>query len=106
MKLLIALMLSIGVVGCASAGGYGHNHGYNGYNSNSYNWVAPLVVGGAIGYLISNQNRQYTPSPVYLSPPPSAVYYTPARRPVYEEYPQYVPSCQCYVTTYIQVGWQ
>jgi hypothetical protein len=42
---------------------------YRGYS----NWVAPALIGGIIGYELS-QPRYYTPPPVYYAPPPNVVY--------------------------------
>lgn len=68
---LLALVLSIGP---AMANGYGH-HGHGGYSHGGYGrYIAPLIIGGAIGYAVA-------PRPVY-SPPP-----------VYQTDPYYRPNC-------------
>lgn len=100
MKTITALFLSIGLMSSAHADGFRHHHGFHHGSSGAAGWIAPLVIGGAIGYIISGQTRE--PSPVYVEPTPV---YTP-RQPVYEERLQYDPNCNCYVKSYVQVGWR
>jgi hypothetical protein len=79
-KVLTALALLV-VAGTASA--QWHHHG--GYYRGGYGggWVAPLVIGGVIGYEINRANQ-----PVIVQQPP--VVMQPA--PVYQ-YPQPVQNC-------------
>ena len=64
-KLALALSLSI-----VSSMSFAHE-GFRGYHHHGgYNWVAPLIVGGAVGYALSQ------PRTVYVTPPP-VVYTTP-----------------------------
>ena len=51
-------------------GGYGYRGG----------WVAPVIIGGVIGYELA-QPRYYAPPPVYYTPPPSVVYVQPQALP-------------------------
>jgi hypothetical protein len=62
-------------------GGYGHyeNHYHGGYN----NWVAPALIGGIIGYELSQ------PRTVYVQPQPQVVYQTPYCTPWTETMDQY-----------------
>lgn len=90
-KLLLILALV-----ATSAQAQHHHHGYGG------NWVAPLIIGGAIGYsLRSNQPVYINSQPVYNLPTP--VY---SATPIYEKRTQYDPNCNCYVVVYNQIGWQ
>lgn len=53
-------------------------------------WVVPLVVGGAIGYLLSEPRRE---SVSYVSAAPAPVAYAP--EPLYEERWVYFGDCDC-----------
>ena len=90
-KLLIALMM-------VSTSAMAHDH-YRGYN----NWVAPMIIGGVIGYgMRSNQPVYINSQPVYNLP--NAPIY--GATPIYEKRTQYDPNCNCYVVIYNQIGWQ
>ena len=95
MKKLILSLCLLGTVSSVAA------HGYYGYGYRN-NWVAPAVVGAAIGYSMA---RPYYYAPVYYPPPP--VYVQP---PVYIQ--QSVPAgyvqqtmldanCNCYRTVLV-----
>lgn len=90
-KLFFVLALILTVP--AFAHGYNHHHGnYKPY----YDWTTPFIVGGAIGYVLSQPRIQ---------PPPPAVVYT---------HPLYAPpqgyrwetildaSCNCYRNVLVQ----
>lgn len=91
-------------------GGYHHHHGGGG-------WVAPLIIGGVIGYGMS-QNRPVVVQqpPVIIQQPPvynnsPQVYNLPqaphsGATPLYEKRSQYDPNCNCYIVVYNQIGWQ
>lgn len=81
-KLILAICLFCAGAAHADWRGHGHYHGGVGNN-----WVAPLVLGGIIGYEI-NQARQPT------------VIYAPAPQPVYA--PQVLPAAP-YGYHYIQI---
>lgn len=59
-----------------------HGYWHGGYRGGCYGcgWVAPAIIGGAIGYELA-QPRYYTPPPVYYTPPPSVVYVQPQALP-------------------------
>ncbi len=103
-KLAIAVLASVLFSGSAVAGGYyGGHRNYGHHHHDSGRWVAPLIIGGAIGYAISESNRQrvyVAPTPIYVTPPPPPpVYVEPARSsywyycPTSEAYYPYVGSC-------------
>lgn len=52
-KILLTLTLAV-LAGSAFADGYHHHHGYwqRGYNG-GWNWVAPVIIGGVVGYEIA-----------------------------------------------------
>lgn len=96
MKKLIAITLvALSTSACAGPHGHHHHHGGGG-------WVAPLVIGGVIGYAISRPPVVVQP-PVVMPPPPVVVQ-NPV--PIYQEVIQYNTDCQCYVKTYQQIGWK
>ena len=71
-KTILALSL-LAIVGTASAheGFHGYRGGY--YHGGCYGcgWVAPALIGGAIGYELTR------PTTVYVEPQPSVVYVQP-----------------------------
>lgn len=92
---LLALVMSTS----AFAQHYHHHHGSYGGN-----WIAPLIIGGAIGYgLRSNQPVYINSQPVYNLPTPAPVY---GATPIYEKRTQWDMNCNCYVVVYNQIGWQ
>jgi len=68
-KLFLALSL-LAIAGSASA--QWHHHGGH-YRGGCYgcNWVAPLVIGGVIGYELNRANQPVIvqQTPVYVNPP-------------------------------------
>jgi hypothetical protein len=76
MKKIIALVLiTLSATAMAQYPHHNHRHGGWGYNG----WIAPVIVGGVIGYEIA---RNYPPvivqQPVIIQPapvPPTTVYY-------------------------------
>jgi hypothetical protein len=74
-KFILSSALILTLVGSASAeahwrGGYGYRGG----------WVAPVIIGGVIGYELA-QPRYYAPPPVVYTAPPSVVYVQPQAVP-------------------------
>jgi hypothetical protein len=106
MKKLIAILL-IGVSSAASAQHHGHHYRHHGHHYRHHGhghggWIAPLVIGGALGYIISRPPVVVQP-PVVMPPPPVVVQ-NPV--PIYQEVVQYNTECECYVKTYQQIGWK
>jgi len=94
MKKLVAILMLALVSSTAMAQHHGYyRHGGGGYYRGGYggNWIAPALIGGAIGYGLS---RPYYADPVYIPPP---VVYAPP--PVY--YSQPAPVIQSNCTRYI-----
>jgi len=74
-KLLALVLLTISTSIMAQHGfRHHHHHGYNpGYN---YNWVAPTIIGGFIGYEIArNQQPVIIQQPVIVQQPQPITYY-------------------------------
>jgi hypothetical protein len=65
-KLVIALLIAGAGITSAHADGYRHHGGYY-RGGNSWGWVAPLAIGGVIGYEL-NRPRYYEP-PVIVQQP-------------------------------------
>jgi hypothetical protein len=67
--------------------GYGYRGGYNHYENHyhggGYNWAAPAIIGGVIGYELAQ------PRTVYVQPQPQVVYQTPYCTPWTETMDQY-----------------
>ena len=84
--------------GREGGGGWGRGGGY-GWQGGGYGWVAPLVIGGVIGYgLASPDSNNVQPVPVYTQqapvsggavPPGQFYYFCPAANAYYPN----VPSC-------------
>ena len=68
-KLLTILLLTVSVSAMAHGPHYGHYHHYNG--GGNWNWVAPMVIGGAIGYAVTRPVQ-----PVVVQQTPPVVYQT------------------------------
>lgn len=72
-KSLIAVLLGLSTFG-AVAGPYYHDgrFRYHDHGHGRNNWVAPLVIGGVIGYALTRPQPVYVqPEPVYSSVPPA-----------------------------------
>jgi hypothetical protein len=99
MKKLIAVLLVLSST-AASAQHYGYHHGYH-----REGWVAPLVIGGALGYIIARPAPIIVQQPpVVVSPQPSVIVQNPV--PIFQEVIEYDQGCACYVKTYKQIGWR
>ena len=82
-------------------GGYGGYRG--GYHGNGMSWIAPLAIGGLIGYEL---NRQ--PTVIYQQPP---VVYQQApminvqpNQPIYQYQNIYDNNCLCYRQVLVQIN--
>lgn len=85
MKKLVAILLLTMSSVTAMAQHHGHGgHRHSGHNSNR--WVAPLVIGGVIGYGLSRPYYEpyYAPPPVVYAPPP-VVYQSNCTRYIYQD---------------------
>jgi hypothetical protein len=68
-KILTALLMTISITSFAH--GY-HGYGHRGYYG-GYGWVAPVIIGGAIGYELARPNViVQQPAPVIIQQPPSS----------------------------------
>ena len=91
------LILAIGLLFATSAfadGYYGHGLRHGGHYRSGGEWVAPLIIGGVIGYEL-NRARQPAPPPVVYAPPPPV--YTPPPTPYGYHYENILDAyCNCY----------
>lgn len=94
-KLIAILAVALSTTACAQ-----HHHHGGAYGGG---WVAPLIIGGAIGYFINRPPVIVQQPPMVVNPPPVVVQ-SPV--PIYQEVLQYNIQCQCYVKTYQQIGWK
>jgi hypothetical protein len=102
-KLLATLILCAGMGSCATAHAdrWHHGGGHYVYRPN-YGWVAPVVIGGIIGYEI---NRAQQPNVVIVQPqpvyPPPAVPYWPQPADYHWE-AILDANCNCYRTVLVR----
>lgn len=111
MKKFIAALALVSTT--AFAGPHGH---YYPSHSHGGSILAPLIIGGIIGYGMS-QNQRSSETVIIQSQPP--VYNNTTRMynmttpppyqgatPIYQQRNQWEPSCNCYIVVYAQIGWQ
>lgn len=103
----LALSLALLAATPAFAQYHGHHHRPSGGGSG---WLAPIIIGGVIGYSIAQNRPTMVQQPqVFVQQPqvynlPQVPYY--GATPLYEKRTQYDPNCNCYVAVYNQYGWQ
>ena len=88
--LVFASMLLIANSSQANPNHWNHSHHHGGQN-----WIAPIVIGGVLGYALAQ------PRVVVASPPP--VYYPPAPVPPYGYHYETIvdANCNCYRTVLV-----
>ena len=88
--LVFASMLLIANSSQANPNHWNHSHRHGGPN-----WIAPIVIGGVLGYALAQ------PRVVVANPPP--VYYPPAPVPPYGYHYETIvdASCNCYRTVLV-----
>jgi hypothetical protein len=57
---------------------YNHNH-HHYHRHNHTQWLAPLIIGGVIGYAITRQPEVVVQPPLYMQPYQPRCYYTTIR---------------------------
>lgn len=67
-----------------------HHHARMSHNHHASNWVVPLVIGGVLGYVLSEPKRENV---TYVQSTPSPVVYVP--QPMYQEEWVYFSDCDC-----------
>jgi hypothetical protein len=99
-KILTTIVLAASAL-TAQANPYYH-HGHRGGYHGGGNWVAPLVIGGIAGYVLSR------PQPVIVQQPtvvaPSGTVYTPmGSEAVYQYQNIYFADCSCYKQVLVKI---
>jgi len=89
--LLIASLIMI------SAASHAHPSGHHYWGHNHYGWVAPLVIGSAVGYAVATR-----PQPVVIQQPPPNIYYQPQAPYGYHYENILDANCNCYRLVLIQ----
>ena len=99
-KLLTVVILSAGMGSCAVQAQ--HHHGYyrGGYG---YGWVAPAIIGGAIGYGLARPYYNPSPTVVYTQPPVYVQQPNPAYTPPMGFHWENIldANCNCYKTVLV-----
>ena len=103
-KLLCVVLLAVsGLASADGPGGFRHrewHHSHAPHYRSSGNWIAPVLIGGIIGYEISRQQQ-----PVVTQPP--VIVYPPVSSPPYPPYGYHYEQmldgyCNCYRTVLVQ----
>lgn len=95
-KLLqILLVVSLTMI---SATSHAHPSGHYYWGHNPYGWVAPLVIGSAVGYAVATR-----PQTVVIQPPPN-IYYQPQLQAPYGYHYENIldANCNCYRLVLVQ----
>ena len=88
-KLIALLLITLSIPAIAQHRHHGHYHRPH----NSYNWVAPLIVGGAVTYALTRPQQ----------PPPVIYQQTLPPAPVGYHYEQILDAnCNCYRWVLVQ----
>ena len=86
--------------------------GWGGWGGEGVGWVAPALIGGALGYALAQPQTVYVqPQTVYMPPPPAIIgpagaYTGPPPKPLYQQVVEFSPQCNCNIQVLRQVGWQ
>lgn len=100
-KILTTIVLAASALTVQANPYYHHGH-RGGHYSGGGNWVAPLVIGGIAGYVLSR------PQPVIVQQPtvvaPSGTVYTPmGGEAVYQYQNIYFADCSCYKQVLVKI---
>ena len=96
-KLLQTLLLaSLVTISLPSQANPGYGRHWGGHHSR-YGWVAPLVIGGAVGYAVATR-----PQTVVIQQPPPNMYYQPQAPYGYHYENILDANCQCYRLVLVQ----
>ena len=89
--LLIASLIT------TSAASHAHPLGHHYWGHNHYGWVAPLVIGSAVGYAVATR-----PQTVVIQQPPPNIYYQPQAPYGYHYESILDANCNCYRLVLVQ----
>jgi hypothetical protein len=96
---ILAMSTLFATMSDARADGWRHGPRPNHYHGGGYGWVAPLVLGGVVGYAIA-QPRPVPPPVVYVNPQPVYGPYVPPYGYHWENVLD--ANCNCYRTVLVQ----
>ena len=99
-KLFVVLALFVSTI--ASAQHYRHYRHFPAYGhggGNGWGWVAPIIIGGAVGYAIGNKPAQTDQPPIIVQPSNQIV----INGTVYQKQLVYFDDCKCYKEVLTQV---
>ena len=111
-KLILAVaLLATSTVALADRDDF-RGRGYRGYrevheyhHGGGGDWIAPLVIGGVAGYVISQSTQPRQQTVIVQQPPyqplPS---YVPATEPIYQYQAIYDANCNCYQRVLVQIN--
>lgn len=94
---IAAICMAFSVPAHADGWRHGPRPGY--HHGGGYGWVAPLIIGGVVGYAIA-QPRPVPPPVVYTNPQPVYGPYVPPYGYHWENIVD--ASCNCYRTVLVQ----
>ena len=85
-KILLSLAILTASLSAHAQHRHYHQH-YHQHRSGSHNWVAPVIIGGLLGYALANNQAEAappTPPPVIYYPQATVTYSCPLGfRPIY-----------------------
>jgi hypothetical protein len=95
MKKLLQILITASLI-TTSVTSYAHPSGHHYWGHNHYGWVAPLVIGSAVGYVVATR-----PQTVVIQQPPPNIYQPQA--PYGYHYENILDAnCNCYRLVLIQ----
>jgi hypothetical protein len=97
-RILLVTLLATLSTNVLADGYYGH--GYRGHGGGGGNVLLPLIIGGAVGYIIAQPRTVVVQQPQY-APLPS---YVPANEPIYRYENIYDANCNCYRQVLVQIN--
>lgn len=108
-KLLVGLLLALTATSAlADRGGYGYRGGYEHHGGGGMGWIAPLAIGGLIGYELNRQPTVIVQQPVYIQQPQvtnlNQIYGTVQTQPIYRYENIYDANCACYRQVLVQIN--
>ena len=98
MNKLLRVVLAVNLITIATIG-HAHPYGGHPYWAHSrYEWVAPIVIGSAVGYAIAAR-----PQTVIVQQPPNVYYQPQPQAPLGYHYENILDAnCQCYRLVLVQ----
>ena len=106
--LLVALIASIGISSFANA--EGREGGRGGYRGGYYRggsgmeWIAPLAIGGLIGYELNRQPTVTAQRPPIIYQQAPAIVNVQPNQPIYQYQNIYDTNCACYHQVLVQIN--